>query len=103
MFGIELYQNASVGRREKTWQKAVEKQGVSILVEEGRVKLLHKVKLWTHNRSYFVFDWPRTIMYIVAISQYTQDFFIPRHVDIVSIQRLYSNKEEIGQGLRLLL
>ena len=45
MFGIELYQNTSVGRREKTWQKAVEKQGVSILVEEGRVKLLHKVKL----------------------------------------------------------
>ena len=45
MFGIELYQNASVRRREKTWQKAVEKQGVSILVEEGRVKLLHKVKL----------------------------------------------------------
>ena len=28
MFGIELYQNASVGRREKTWQKAVEKQEV---------------------------------------------------------------------------
>ena len=24
MFGIELYQNTSVGRREKTWQKAVE-------------------------------------------------------------------------------
>ena len=42
-------------------------------------------------------------MYVVAISQYIQDFFIPSHVDIVSIQRLYSNKEEIRQGLRLLL
>ena len=42
-------------------------------------------------------------MYVVAISQYIQDFFIPTHVDIMSIQCLYSNKEEIGHRLRLLL
>ena len=50
-----------------------------------------------------MFDRPRTVTYVIATSQYIQDFFIPSHVDIVSIQRLYSNKEEIGQGLRLLL
>ena len=45
MVGVELYQNASVRRREKTWQKAVENKRCEYFSGGGEGKITPKGKV----------------------------------------------------------